>query len=197
MSRRSNSLQYEELSASARAHAHAVNQLLLAEGYDCHGDVMLDPLAPLSTRSLSLGSSILQQQLKELQHLQAHALDLSEEAECGGPGGGSSAPDPSADDSARKIFYIFEPTGCFKEREDFSLWFFPPENRYIPQKGFRLNFFFFGNLRIDYHEVLSEYCRMSVLALPVTGFVSGARIWCREAGSTTWCCSSSASTASR
>lgn len=66
-SRRSNSLQYEELSASARAHARVVNQLLQAEGYDSHGDVMMDPLAPLSTRSLSLGSSILQQQLKVTQ----------------------------------------------------------------------------------------------------------------------------------
>lgn len=63
-SRRSNSLQYDELSANAHAHAQVVNQLLLAEGYDSHGDLMLDPLAPLSTRSLSLGSSILQQQLK-------------------------------------------------------------------------------------------------------------------------------------
>ncbi|KAE8744855.1 hypothetical protein FOCC_FOCC008496, partial [Frankliniella occidentalis] len=95
-SRRSNSLQYEELSASARAHAQAVNQLLLAEGYDSHCD--------------------------ELQHLQSHALDMSEEGEEVATATPPPVPEP-------KIFYIFEPTGCFKEREDYSLWLFHPDNK--------------------------------------------------------------------
>ncbi len=31
----------------------------------------------------------------------------------------------------RKICFIFEPKGCFKERQDFSLYIFPPENLYV------------------------------------------------------------------
>lgn len=31
----------------------------------------------------------------------------------------------------KKIFMFFEPKGCLKERDDFSLYFFPPNNRYV------------------------------------------------------------------
>lgn len=28
-----------------------------------------------------------------------------------------------------KVFYCFDQTGCFKERDDFSLYLFPPDNK--------------------------------------------------------------------
>jgi hypothetical protein len=31
----------------------------------------------------------------------------------------------------KKVFMLFEPRGCLKERDDYSLYLFPPHNRYI------------------------------------------------------------------
>ena len=31
----------------------------------------------------------------------------------------------------KKIFMFFEPKGCLKERDDYSLYLFPPNNRYV------------------------------------------------------------------
>jgi hypothetical protein len=31
----------------------------------------------------------------------------------------------------RKVLMFFEPRGCLKERDDYSLYLFPPHNRYI------------------------------------------------------------------
>lgn len=31
----------------------------------------------------------------------------------------------------KKIFMFFEPKGCLKERDDYSLYIFPPNNRYV------------------------------------------------------------------
>lgn len=31
----------------------------------------------------------------------------------------------------RKICFIFEPKGCFKERQDYALYIFPPDNLYV------------------------------------------------------------------
>lgn len=30
----------------------------------------------------------------------------------------------------KKVFMFFEPRGCLKERDDYSLYLFPPHNRY-------------------------------------------------------------------
>ena len=38
----------------------------------------------------------------------------------------SSSPSPGA---IKKVFMFFEPKGCLKERDDFSLYLFPPHNR--------------------------------------------------------------------
>ena len=32
---------------------------------------------------------------------------------------------------ARKICFVFEPKGCFKERQDYALYVFSPENLYV------------------------------------------------------------------
>lgn len=31
----------------------------------------------------------------------------------------------------RKICFVFEPKGCFKERQDYALYVFSPENPYV------------------------------------------------------------------
>lgn len=36
---------------------------------------------------------------------------------------------PCGADAVPKVFYCFEKTGCFKEREDYSLYIFPPDNK--------------------------------------------------------------------
>lgn len=37
----------------------------------------------------------------------------------------------SSVDKIKKIFMFFEPKGCLKERDDFSLYLFPPHNRWV------------------------------------------------------------------
>lgn len=37
----------------------------------------------------------------------------------------------SSVEKIRKIFMFFEPKGCLKERDDYSLYLFPPDNRYF------------------------------------------------------------------
>ncbi|KAK6642810.1 hypothetical protein RUM43_004312 [Polyplax serrata] len=37
---------------------------------------------------------------------------------------------PCTADAVPKVFYCFEKTGCFKEREDYSLYIFPPDNKF-------------------------------------------------------------------
>lgn len=61
--------------------------------------------------------------------MQAQAMELSEEVE-------DAVATPPPPILPPKLLYIIEPPEFLRHREEYSLWIFPPNNRYNKQQNF-------------------------------------------------------------